>query len=818
MARAFTIYLQAVSLDLHIIRRCYNKLSSNTGPPMDFYRRFTLLVCAPFFDEQDLEGLRLKQIIAAVEKLGIEVVRARRTEDAEIAVQTDAAIGCILVDWGKKGLEGKTAALIHLMRRRGLEMPIVILVRRKQFEDVPVEVLDYIDGYVFLAEETPEFIAKNLVSRLKQYAEALKTPFFGALVDYAEEGNQLWTCPGHNGGIFYGRSPIGRIFVEHFGEAIFRDDLDNSVLELGDLLVHEGPALRAQKEAAAIFGAEKTYFVLNGTSSSNKIVLSALVAQGDLVLFDRNNHKAAHHGAFFIGGGIPIFLETDRNLYGLIGPIDPDALDETRIREKIRAHPLVEDPDAWKRKRPFRVAVIEQCTYDGTIYDAQMIVEKIGPLCEYILFDEAWAGFMKFHPLYARRFAMGLADLGPDQPGIIATQSTHKQLASFSQASQIHVMDRHIRGQDRRIEHRRFNEFFLMHASTSPFYPLFASLDVGAQMMKGKSGEILWDDTVRLGIEIRKKIRAIRREFDEKERDPARRWFFDPFVPDRVKMPPLEDGGAERELAWEDVPTDALASNTLYWELTPGAQWHGFTHVAPGFAITDPNKLTLLTPGFDRASGAYDSFGIPAPVVAQYLRENRIVPEKNDLNSLLFSLTPGVESSKAGTLLSALVAFKRLHDDNARLEETIPEFVRARPQRYAGMRLRDLCTDMHAFYGGAGVSQLQKAQFERDHLPEVAIAPNEAVRHMVRNNVDYVAIAEAMGRVAATLHVVYPPGIATIVPGERLSERAKPMLDYLLMFEKSANLFPGFEAEIQGLYREVEKDGRVRFYTYVVRE
>ena len=139
--------------------------------------------------------------------------------------------------------------------------------RRKRLEDIPVEVLDYIDGYIFLAEETPEFIAKNLVSRLKQYAETLKTPFFGALVDYAEEGNQLWTCPGHNGGIFYNRSPIGRIFMEHLGEAIFRDDLDNSVLELGDLLTHEGPALQAQKEAAQIFGAEKTYFVLNGSIS-----------------------------------------------------------------------------------------------------------------------------------------------------------------------------------------------------------------------------------------------------------------------------------------------------------------------------------------------------------------------------------------------------------------------------------------------------------------------------------------------------------------------------------------------------------------------
>ena len=185
---------------------------------MDFFRRFTFLLCAPAFDVDELEGSRLQQIIAAVEKLGFAVVKARRAEDAELAIRTDAAIGCMIVDWGKKGMDGKMAGLTAYVRGRGLEMPIILLVRRKRLEDVPVEVLDHVDGYVFLAEETPEFIAKNLVSRLKQYAETLKTPFFGALVDYAEEGNQLWTCPGHNGGVFYNRSPIGRIFVEHLGE------------------------------------------------------------------------------------------------------------------------------------------------------------------------------------------------------------------------------------------------------------------------------------------------------------------------------------------------------------------------------------------------------------------------------------------------------------------------------------------------------------------------------------------------------------------------------------------------------------------------
>ena len=130
------------------------------------------------------------------------------------------------------------------------------------------------------------------------------------------------------------------------------------------------------------------------------------------------------------------------------------------------------------------------------------------------------------------------------------------------------MKDRHIRGQKRRVEHRRFNESFMQHASTSPFYPLFASLDVGAQMMKGRSGEVLWDDTIRLGIELRKKIRAVRREFEEKEARPERRWFFDPFVPD-VCDSRRGARGRRARCAWESVATDLLATRPAFWELTP---------------------------------------------------------------------------------------------------------------------------------------------------------------------------------------------------------------------------------------------------------
>jgi ornithine decarboxylase len=780
---------------------------------MRYESMFQFLLIAEISTLESTGARHLQEIVASVQERGIRVLQATSFPDGRLAVESDAAIGCILVEWGTAQDTATIREFVGFVRGRGLDMPIFLLVSRHRLQEIDAEMLRLITGYVFSGEDTPEFLAKNLLSHLDQYAESLKTPFFGAMVDYAEQGNQMWTCPGHNGGVFYRKSPVGRIFVEHLGEAVFRNDLDNSVVELGDLLTHQGPAERAEAEAAKIFGAERTYFVLNGTSTSNKIALSAIVGPGDLVLFDRNNHKAAVHGALLLSGGIPVYLESTRNAHGLIGPIHADALHEDAIRERIRTNPLITDPQAWSRPRPFRAAVIEQCTYDGTIYSADQILEKLGPLCDYLFFDEAWAGFMKFHPLFEGRYAMGLSNLGADSPGIIATQSTHKQLAGFSQASQIHVKDSHVAGRSR-VEPRRFNELFLLHASTSPFYPLFASLDVGAQMMKGRSGTVLWDDTIRLGIELRKKIRGLKAEFEAASNNREAGWFFDPFVPDTVRS----DDGSGGRMRWEDVPTDQLASEPELWALEPDAAWHGFPGLVPGYAMTDPNKLTLLTPGFDRKSGAYTETGIPAPVVAEYLREHRIVPEKNDFNSILFLLTPGLESSKAGTLLSGLIDFKRQHDENAPLETALRGLMSRYPERYTGMGLRDLCQEIHDFYREHDASRMQAEQFKGDLLPEIVMSPREAWEQLLRNKVDYIPISEAEGRIAATLALVYPPGIGVVAPGERYGGRARAAIDYLRLFELASNTFPGFENEIQGVYPERGSDGSICLFTYVVQE
>ena len=184
-------------------------------------------------------------------------------------------------------------------------------------------------------------------------------------------------------------------------------------------------------------------------------------------------------------------------------------------------------------------------------------------------------------------------------------------------------------------------------------------------MMKGRSGFHLWNDATRLAVEMRKTIRRLLRTFEaEAGGGSAPPWFFDPFVPDVVTVTGSPHTADLHDEPWEEVPTPVLLAEQQCWLLRPGARWHGFTRLTDGYAMTDPNKLTLVTPGFDRETGGYLDWGVPAPVLAEFLRERGIIPEKNDLNTILFLVTPGIEVSKAGTLITTLLDFKRFFDGN----------------------------------------------------------------------------------------------------------------------------------------------------------
>lgn len=771
---------------------------------------------------------RLLKVIAIVDRGNAEVrelLHQLTTDKLEVEISDryerdvfeDAAVGAYIVAIDGDKLDA-ARALAREVRSKGFATPLWALADSHRISDsIHPEVIGELNGCIFLGQQTPSFYAKQVLASLVDYGMSLLPPFFGGMMAYDAKANVSFACPGHQGGEFYRKSPAGQLFFKHFGEGIFRNDLCNADVDLGDLLIHVGAAVEAQKHAARVFGADRTYFVLNGTSTANKVVANAALRRGDLVLFDRNNHKSLHQGALVQAGAIPVFLPTARNSFGMIGAIDWDALDETYLREQIRNNPLVEDRERSEAERPFRLACIQLATYDGTIYNVRKVMQKIGHLCDYVLWDEAWIGYNAFHPLFADHSPMRLKELGPDTAGLFSTQSVHKQGAGFSQASQIHKRDAHIEGQRRFIEHKRFNESFMMQASTSPFYPLFASLDVNAKVHEGHAGEMLWDRCIELGIEVRKKLRELGRYYKSNSADPLEQWFFDPFVPDVVSIKGSKHTSDVQAIAWEDVPTEVLKREQQCWTFDPASKWHGYPSYAPGYAMVDPNKLMLLTPGIDRKTGDYLDFGVPATVLANYLREQRIVPEKCDLNSILFLMTPADDESKLSALLAKLVKFKKLWDEDSALGAVLPTLYAQNSARYRNYSLRRVCSEMHEFYRRANVKELQRQCFRASSFPELAMSSQDAYRALVGNEVDYVPLSEVRGRIAATLALIYPPGIGVIVPGERWDDRAKPMLEYFLAFEESFNRFPGFNYEVQGVYQE-QVDGRIKFHTYVVQE
>jgi len=776
--------------------------------PIPFHK---FLKVVAIVDEQDSQTKQLLEHIVA-QNFEIEV-----SASFDRDVSEDAAVGAYIAMIDGDRLD-KARNIARAVRANGFQTPLWGLANAHSISDLAVLGLTgEVDGYIYLGQQTPAFYAKQVVASIVKYGRTLLPPFFGGIMAYDGEANVTFACPGHQGGQFFRKSPTGQLFFKHFGENIFRNDLCNADIDLGDLLIHEGAAAEAQRYAAEVFGADRTYFVLNGTSTSNKVVANAVLRRGDLVLFDRNNHKSLHQGALIQAGAIPIFLPTSRNPFGMIGAVDWDAWDESYLRERIRTNPLVEDPERFTAARPFRLACIQLATYDGTVYNVRKVLEKIGHLCEYVLWDEAWIGYNAFHPLFESHSPMRLQQLGADMPGLFSTQSVHKQGAGFSQASQIHKRDEHIRDQKRYIDHKRFNESFLIHASTSPFYPLFASLDVNAKVHEGKAGEVLWDRCIELGIETRKKFREFCHYYAQTGRCEEERWFFDPFVPDLVTIRGsslTEDVDAAR---WEDIPTEVIKREQQCWSFHPESAWHGYAGYTNGYAMVDPNKLTLLTPGINRRTGEYLSFGVPATVVANYLREQRVVPEKCDLNSVLFLLTPAEDESKLNTLIAKLVKFKNLWDSDAALTEVLPTVCDAHRERYKGYTLRQICKEMHDFYRKANVKELQRLCFRASSFPELAMSPKDAYEALVVNNVDYVPLEGINGRISATLALIYPPGIGVVVPGERWDDKARPMQDYFLAFQESFNQFPGFNYEVQGVFQE-RVDGRIKFYTYVVRE
>ncbi|NRO22761.1 Inducible ornithine decarboxylase [Lactobacillus helveticus] len=622
---------------------------------------------------------------------------------------------------------------------------------------------------------------EEIADLAKNYEQKMVPGFLTDLINFAQAKPISFTTPGHHNGQYYDKHPAGVVFNKFFGKNLMFADTSDTVPQLGDTMTHAGTPLDAEKLAAKTYHADKVYFCTNGTTSANSICASALLSEGDLVLFDRNNHKSLYNSALVMSGAKPVYIPTDRNALGLIGEMDPDFLTE----DKIRAEVAKVDPKKAKAIRPFRLAIVQAETYDGVFYDAKWIVDRIGKLCDYILFDCAWGGFEEFVPIM-RHLSPLLLSLRPDDPGILVTQSLHKQQAGMAQASQILKKDSHIKGQKRYVDHKHFNHAYLKFVTSSYAYPLYASLTVNSYVTAGEGNKKWWAETLRMGIEWRKKLLKQSK-------------LFKPLVPDN----------------FAEIPTANLMDDAKYWSMSKNDDWHGFRKMGNGEAMIDPLKITVRTPGIDVKNAKYEKTGIPGAVVAEFLMENHIIRAKNDLNSLLFLLTPGDSQEELDTMLNAFLKFEQYYDEDALVKDVLPVLYQEYPERYHGYTLKQLCQKMHEYYKENKTFVLQQKLFVKPNMQNYQMTPAEADQLFKKDQTELVDLEDVVGRTAAEGALPYPPGVFIVAPGEKWGEIDQK---YFEVLAHAIEKFPGFVPEIQGVYLEPQKDGSIKVQAEVVKD
>ncbi|NLY28503.1 MAG: lysine decarboxylase, partial [Alcaligenaceae bacterium] len=468
--------------------------------------RFPIVIIDEDYRSENASGLGIRALAAAIEAEGVEVLGVTSYGDlSSFAQQQSRASAFILsiddeeFDDGASPEEVAAAirnlrAFIGELRFRNEDIPIYLYGETRTSQHIPNDILRELHGFIHMFEDTPEFVARHIIREARSYLDSLPPPFFRELVKYASDGSYSWHCPGHSGGVAFLKSPVGQMFHQFFGENMLRADVCNAVDELGQLLDHTGPIAESELNAARIFHADHCFFVTNGTSTSNKIVWHANVAADDVVVVDRNCHKSILH-AITMTGAIPVFLRPTRNHLGIIGPIPLEEFDLANIQRKIEANPFARNA---KNKKP-RILTLTQSTYDGVIYNVEMIKEKLGSEIDTLHFDEAWLPHASFHTFYKDMHAIGENRPRPKDAMIFATHSTHKLLAGLSQASQITVQD----SENRKLDRNVFNEAYLMHMSTSPQYAIIASCDVAAAMMEPPGGTALVEESIQEAMDFR---------------------------------------------------------------------------------------------------------------------------------------------------------------------------------------------------------------------------------------------------------------------------------------------------------------------------
>lgn len=687
-----------------------------------------------FFKDAPIHSLN-----ECLKKRGFEVVFAADQADLVRVVENNARLAGVVIDW-----EDSPQELCQQIHDFNEYLSVFAFSSSNSVTDATFQQLSLNVEFFEYEISNAADIAVTITQKVEEYEKAVTPPLTRALINFAKEGKYTFCTPGHMSGTAFQHSPVGALFYDFFGANTFKADVSVSVGELGSLLDHSGPHRDAEKYIAETFNADRSYIVTNGTSTANKIIGLYSAPAGSTVLIDRNCHKSLTH-LMMMSNVIPIYLRPTRNAYGILGGIPQSEFKHETIEKRVK-----ETPNAtW----PVH-AVVTNSTYDGLFYNTGFIKNTLD--VKSIHFDSAWVPYTNFSPIY-----QGLAGMsGGRTEGkvIYETQSTHKLLAAFSQASMIHV-----KGE---INEATFNEAFMMHTSTSPFYPIVASTETAAAMMRGNVGRRLIDESIDRAIRFRKEIKRLREESDS--------WFFDVWQP-------------------ENIGTKEC------WELKPEDKWHGFRNIDQEHMYLDPIKVTLLTPGLN-GDGTMAERGIPASIVSKYLDDRGVIVEKTGPYNLLFLFSFGIDNTKAMGLLRELCNFRRDYDRNLEIKEAIPSLYKKDPSFYDGMRLQELAQGIHKLIVEHDLPNMMFHAFET--LPKMVMPPFEAFQRELNGEVEEVRIQDMQDKVNANMILPYPPGVPLVMPGEMLTADNRAVLDFMLMLCEIGEHFPGFETDIHGAYRQ----------------
>lgn len=726
----------------------------------------------------------VESIASFLKEDNINIELCKTLSEFSTFASSSPAFSAVIVSWNLCQTDQVLALeTISTLRSKCAGIPVLLGMSKENASSISLEFIEIMDGVIYVPEDSPKFIAGRIKAAAKRYLDTILPPFFGAMVNFDDSHEYSWHTPGHTGGTAFMKTPVGKAFVDFYGEQMFRSDLSISVGELGSLNDHNGPLLEAEKNAARVFGADYTYFSVGGSSASNEIILHSAVTDGDTVLVDRNCHKSLNY-ALNMSGAMPIYMVPKRNSRGVIGPVPSSQMTKQAIQQKIDESPIVVD----KNTLPV-LAALTNSTYDGLCYNVEATTRLLSESVPRIHYDEAWYAYARFNDLYSGRYGMHRGERHEDDATISVTHSTHKLLAALSQASMIHLRSGKVP-----VEPALFNEAFMMHTSTSPQYSIIASTDVSAKMMDD-SGDYLTDECISEAIAFRKSIVNIKQQIQERD---SSDWWFDMWQPDMI------DG-----VPFTQVDEQKLKTDPSCWCLKPNETWHGFGDLGEDYCMLDPIKATILTPGMN-LDGELEQNGIPATLVSSFLSSRGIVVEKTEPYSFLVLFSIGATKGKWGSLISGLVEFKRHYDANSPLSIVLPNLVEDNPERYSEMGIKDLAEQMHKAIAQTGMLEHMDNAFTQ--LPDVVKSPRETYGQLVKGNVEKVAVKDMVGRIVAVQVVPYPPGIPLMMPGEKVEAGNTAVIDYLLALQEFDAQFPGFEHDTHGIEIETNEQG-VSYYS-----